>query len=174
MTKRPLVAIIAAVADNGVIGVDGRLPWRLSTDMKRFRQLTIGKPVIMGRKTFESIGKPLAGRRNVVMTTRPENRPSGTETAGSLAAALSLAGDDADDVTEVMIIGGAAVYAEAMKAADRLYITHVKASPAGDVVFPAIDPTDWQETTSEDVPAGERDTAATRFVVYDRAPPAGP
>lgn len=162
------ISIIAAVAENGVIGTDGAMPWRLSTDMKRFRQLTMGKPVVMGRKTFESIGKPLSGRTNVVVTRQPDFRAEGVEVAGSLDAALALAAGEAGEEAEVIVAGGGEIYAAAIDRADRLYITHVQASPEGDVNFPAIDSAIWRARSTESVPAGERDTAATTFVVYDR------
>ena len=165
---RPTVSIIAAVAENGVIGADGAMPWRLSTDMKRFRLLTMGKPVIMGRKTFESIGKPLAGRLNVVVTGNPGFRADGIAVVPNLEAALALATDRAAEAGEVVVIGGGQVYAAAMDLAARLYITHVTAEPVGDVHFPDIDPAVWRPVSQEEVPAGERDTAATRFVVYER------
>jgi len=171
VTGKPTVSIIAAVAANGVIGADGAMPWRLSTDMKRFKRLTMGKPVVMGRKTFESIGKPLAGRLNVVVTGNPGFRAEGVAVAPRLEAALALAAGSAGDVHEVVVIGGGQVYAATMDLADRLYITHVAAEPEGDVHFPEIDPAIWQPVLEEDVPAGERDTAATRFVVYERRRP---
>jgi dihydrofolate reductase len=160
------IALVAAVADNGVIGVGTVLPWRLSSDMKRFRALTIGKPVIMGRKTYETIGKPLAGRRNIVVTHRKDFAPDGVAVAATLEAALTLAAEGAAD--EIMVIGGGEVYAEAIGRADRLYITHVEAEPAGDTRFPPIYPAIWRAGPEERLPAGENDTAATRFIVYDR------
>lgn len=164
------VSLIAAVAANSVIGAGGAMPWRLSTDMKRFRRLTMGKPVIMGRKTYESLGKPLDGRFNIVVTRQPGFTPAGATVAPSLDAALLIAGQEAEVAgeDEVMVIGGGEVYAAAIGAADRLYITHVDASPEGDVHFPVIDPAEWRATASEQVPAGPRDTAPTTFVVYER------
>jgi dihydrofolate reductase len=166
----PRVALIAAVADNGVIGAGGAMPWRLSTDMKRFRQLTMGKPVIMGRKTFASLGKPLAGRTNIVITRRVGFAAEGATVMPSLAAALAAAGDvaAADGAGEVMVIGGGEIYALAMPQAARLYVTHVHARPEGDTYFPAIDPAAWRAVTREDVPAGEKDSAPTTFVTYER------
>jgi dihydrofolate reductase len=164
------VAIVAAVAENGVIGDGGRMPWRLSSDLRRFRALTLGKPVIMGRRTFESIGKPLAGRFNVVVSRSGGFRAEGAAVAASLGEALALAEARAraDGAGEVMVIGGGEIYAAAIGYADRLYITHVAAQPAGDVHFPAIDPAVWEAISREAIPAGERDTAATEFVVYRR------
>ena len=169
--KRPIrLALIAAVAENGVIGADGGMPWRLRSDMNRFRQITMGKPVVMGRKTFVSIGKPLFGRVNIVVSSQAGYRPEGVTVAPSLAQALVVAEETAratgDD--EVMVIGGGRVYADAIGLADRLYITHVAASPDGDTRFPPIDPAVWRAVSAEPLPAGDRDSAATTFVVYDR------
>lgn len=168
MNTSPVVSIIAAVAENGVIGADGAMPWRLSTDMKRFKRLTMGKPVIMGRKTFDSIGKPLPGRQTIVVTRQTDLEIDGAEIVGSLEAALALASQNAAD-GEVFVAGGGMIYADAIAAADRLYLTHVAAQPDGDIRFPAIDPTVWREIASESFPAGERDSAPTRFVVYERS-----
>lgn len=164
------VSLIAAVAENGVIGNDGAMPWRLSTDLRRFKALTIGKPVVMGRRTFESIGRPLAGRANIVVSRRTDCRPDGATVAASLDAALAEAKSAAlqAGVDEVFVIGGGEIYAAAMPHADRLHITHVAARPAGDTVFPAIDPALWSRVSHEDVPAGEMDTAPTTYAVYER------
>jgi dihydrofolate reductase len=160
------VALIAAVAENNVIG-DGRaMPWRLSSDLKRFRRLTMGRPVIMGRKTWQSIGKPLPGRTNIVVTRQSGFSAEGALVVPSLDAALGLAASESPD--EIMVIGGGEIYAEAMARADRLYVTHVAASPAGSVRFPAIDPNVWQGGPAERLPAGEKDDAATAFIIYDR------
>ena len=163
------LSLIAAVAENGVIGAEGRLPWRLSTDMKRFKSLTIGKPVIMGRRTADSLGQPLVDRANIVITSR-ELTMAGFLRVTSLDEALEVAEEALEALggDEVMIIGGAAVYAEAIDRASRLYITHVRAAVDGDVSFPAIDPEVWAAVSSEDVPAGERDDHATRFTIYHR------
>jgi dihydrofolate reductase len=164
------VSIIAAVAANGVIGEGGAMPWRLSTDLRRFKALTLGKPVVMGRRTFESIGKPLPGRANIVVSRRDGYRPEGVSVAASLDAALAEARAAARraGLDEVFVIGGGEIYAAAMPHADRLHITHVAARPAGDTLFPAIDPGVWTRVSVEDVPAGERDTAPTAYVVYIR------
>lgn len=162
------VALIAAVARNGVIGADNAMPWRLRTDLQRFKQLTLGKPVVMGRRTFESLGKPLAGRLNIVVTRQSGYAPEGVTVAAALEAALARAAAEAGPCGEVMVIGGGQLYAEAIGRADRLYITHVDAAPDGDTHFPAIDPATWRAVSRESVPAGEKDTAATEFVVYER------
>jgi dihydrofolate reductase len=164
------LSIVAAVAENGVIGSGSALPWRLSTDLKRFKALTMGKPVVMGRKTFETIGKPLAGRFNLVVTRQGGFAPEGVTVAPSLEAALMAAEEEAratgDD--EVMVIGGGEIYRAAIGLADRLYITHVEASPEGDTHFPPIDPAHWRAASAERLPAGPKDSAATTFVVYER------
>ena len=166
MTAR--LSLVAAVADNGVIGAAGKMPWRLSSDLKRFKALTLGKPVIMGRKTYESIGKALAGRRTIVVTRRRDFAARGVEVAPNVEAALALARDNAPG--EIMVLGGGEIYAATIDRADRLYITHVAASPEGDVRFPPIDAAKWQGGPAETLPAGEKDSAATRFMVYDRRP----
>jgi dihydrofolate reductase len=160
-----------AIAQNGVIGREGGLPWRLSTDLKRFKADTMGKPVIMGRRTYESVGKPLPGRRNIVVTRDPDWRADGVETAGSLSAAIALAeggGSGWPAPEEICIAGGGAIYAEALPLADRLHVTHVLASVTGDTFFPPIDPTLWRQASAVDVPAGERDAYPTRQAVYER------
>jgi dihydrofolate reductase len=163
------LSLIAAVAGNGVIGAGGKLPWRLSTDMKRFRRLTMGKPVIMGRKTFASMGKALDGRGNIVVTRQADFAAAGVVVARSLESAIRSAEESAaGGGGEVMVIGGGEIYAAALALADRLYITHVAAAPEGEVRFPAIDPNQWRATVTEEVPAGDKDSAATTFVIYER------
>ena len=164
------LSLIAAVAENGVIGADGGMPWRLSTDQKRFRRLTMGKPVIMGRKTYESIGKPLQGRVNIVVSKQADFRPEGVRIAPNFSAALILAEEIARATgdEEIMVMGGGQVYEAAIGLADRLYITHVAASPAGDAHFPVIDPAVWRAVSAEQVPAGDKDSVATTFVTYER------
>lgn len=175
MTGGPPIVIVAAVARNGVIGRDGEMPWRLSTDLQRFKRLTMGKPVVMGRKTFEAIGKPLPGRLNIVVTRSGNAMGEGVLTAPDLASAIDLARAEArgTGAPEVAIVGGGQIYARAMPLADRLYITHVEAKPQGDVLFPAIDPTVWRGISSERIAAGEKDSDATTFAVYERIRPAG-
>jgi dihydrofolate reductase len=141
------VAIIVAQARNRVIGVENRLPWHLPSDLKYFKEVTSGKPVIMGRKTFESIGRPLPKRHNIVVTRDANWRHEGVKTAASLAQAISLAGTyaAASDLDEVMVIGGAQIYAQALPHADLLYITEVQAEVVGDAAFPEIDFSEWAE-----------------------------
>lgn len=164
------LSLIAAVAENGVIGAGDAMPWRLSSDMKRFKSLTMGKPVVMGRKTFETIGKPLAGRVNIVISRNGDFAPEGVIVAPTLEAGLVRAEEGARAAAdeEVMVIGGGEIYHAAIELAERLYITHVEASPQGDIHFPPIDPAQWRATTAERLPAGPRDSAATTFVVYER------
>jgi dihydrofolate reductase len=171
----PTISLIAAVAENGVIGVGGGLPWRLSTDMRRFKALTLGKPVVMGRRTAESLGSPLVDRTNIVIASRELADP-GFLRVTSLGEALEVAGEAVDALggNEIMIIGGGAVYAAAIDRADRIYITLVRATVEGDTYFPTIDPAKWQAMSSEEIPAGERDSHPTRFTIYGRQPAAGP
>ncbi|MDP9809572.1 dihydrofolate reductase [Rhizobium tibeticum] len=163
--------IVVAVSKNGIIGRDGDMPWRLSTDLKRFKALTLGKPVIMGRKTYDSIGKPLPGRANVVISrqaTAIDHRD--VRMAGSLNEAVTRAEEIATQSGEgeICIVGGGQIYAQAINLADRLCVTHVETFVEGDTSFPAIDPTLWKVTETIDVPAGDKDNYPTRFVVYDR------
>lgn len=161
------VELVVAMAQNGVIGRDGDLPWRLSTDLKRFKAITMGKPVIMGRKTWESIGKPLPGRRNIVVTRQADYMVEGAECVSSLDVALALAAGGAAGA-DVCVIGGGQIYAEAIDKADRLHVTHVDAQIDGDTVFPEIASENWEEVSREEVPAGEKDVYATSYVVYQR------
>ncbi|RWM88688.1 MAG: dihydrofolate reductase [Mesorhizobium sp.] len=165
------VAIYVAIAENGVIGRDGGLPWRLSSDLKRFKADTMGKPVIMGRKTYEGIGRPLPGRLNIVVTRDTAWRAAGVETVHSLDEAISLAkarGRCMAGADEICIIGGGEIYAQALPLADRLHVTHVLAAVDGDAHFPPIDSDLWRIVHSQDVPAGEKDSHATRYSVYER------
>ncbi|HVZ13647.1 MAG TPA: dihydrofolate reductase [Bauldia sp.] len=168
MTVR--IALIAAVASNGVIGAGGAMPWRLTTDMQRFRRLTIGKPVVMGRKTFASIGRPLSGRANIVVTRHGLGPLADIIVQPSLERALAAAAMHAAllGATEIMVIGGGEIYSETIGKADRLYITHVDAHPPGDTYFPPIDPVIWQPASSERIGAGPADTNATTFTIYER------
>ncbi|GGG28659.1 dihydrofolate reductase [Chelatococcus composti] len=164
------LAIIVAAADNGVIGRDNRLLWRLRTDMRRFRSLTMGHPVLMGRKTFESIGKPLPGRETIVLTRAGADLPAGVIRASSLEEALALGREAAErlGVGRLMVAGGAQVYAECLPLADEILLTRVHASPEGDAVFPAIDPDLFEETAREAHPAGSEDEHAFTFIDYKR------
>lgn len=166
------LVIHVAIAENGVIGRDNGLPWRLSTDMRRFKETTMGKPIIMGRKTWESFPRrPLPGRLNIVLTRDPAFHAEGAEVVGALEDALKLATERARNLVgadEICILGGGEVYRQALPLADRLYVTHVLASVDGDTRFPAIDAAQWKLVHAEDHPAGEKDSHATRYAVYER------
>jgi dihydrofolate reductase len=166
----PDIAFVVAITENNVIGRDGGLPWRLSTDLKRFKALTLGKPVVMGRVCFDSIGKPLPGRPNIVITRNPDFRPEGVIVVHSLDDGLARAEVEAErlGVDEICVIGGGVVYREAMDRATILHVTHVEATIEGDTFFPQIDPAIWQAGEAEYVPAGEKDDFPTRFVTYRR------
>ncbi|MBX3532068.1 MAG: dihydrofolate reductase [Rhizobiaceae bacterium] len=162
------VALVVAVARNGVIGREGGLPWRLSTDMKRFKALTLGHPIVMGRRTWESFPKrPLPERTNIVVTRNADFSGEGAVRAGSFEEALGMA-RKAPGGEAVQVIGGGQIYAQAMPVADRLDVTHVLADFEGDTQFPVIDPAIWYEAHGEDVPAGPKDDFATRYAVYLR------
>ena len=164
------IVLIVAVADNGVIGADNAIPWRLKTDMQRFKALTSGKPVVMGRKTFLSLRRPLPGRTNIVMTRDATFRAPGAVVTTSLDHALDVAKGDAlrRFVTEIAVIGGAEIYAQWMDRAQRLEITEVHASPAGDTRFGPIDKAVWEEVARAENPAGPDDSVAFSFVTYAR------
>ncbi|MFM5923352.1 MAG: dihydrofolate reductase [Novosphingobium sp.] len=136
--------LVVAVADNGVIGADGTMPWHISADFRRVKALTMGKPLVMGRKTFDSLPGILPGRRHIVITRDSHWEAEGTERAGSLEDALNLA-----NAPQIVIFGGAQIFAEALPLADRIELTEVHAAPEGDVRFPAWDPADWHETFRE-------------------------
>jgi dihydrofolate reductase len=161
-----ILTVIVAVADNGIIGRAGDLPWHLPADLRRFKQLTVGHPIVMGRKTWESIGRPLPGRTSIVLTRREEYPvPEGVLRARSLDEALALV----PDADEVFVIGGEAVYAEALARADRLHRTRVHAAPAGDARFPEIDPTGWKLVRSESREPDARHEHALTFETWERA-----
>ena len=165
------IVLIVAVADNGVIGADDGLPWRLKSDLKRLRALTIGRPIVMGRKTFESFPRrPLPGRTNIVVTRDATFRGQGALVTTSLPDALVLARADAlrRSVAEIAVIGGAEIYAQCMDVADRLELTEVHANPGGDTCFPAIDKAQWEEVARVPNPAGPDDSATFSYVTYCR------
>jgi dihydrofolate reductase len=167
------VFLIAAVADNGVIGARGAIPWRLKSDLQRLKALTIGKPVVMGRKTFASIGRPLPGRTNIVLTRDAGFRKPGVVVTTSFADARAVALGDAlrRSAADIAVIGGAEIYAQWMACADRLEITEVHARPDGDTHFAAIDAADWQEVARVRNPAGSDDSADFSYVTYRRREP---
>jgi dihydrofolate reductase len=160
------VSLIAAVASNGVIGRDGGLPWHLPADLARFKALTMGHHLVVGRRTWESIGRPLPGRRMVVVSGGAPELPPGVQRAGSLAGALALAARAGEE--EVFVGGGAALFAEALPLADRLYLTRVLAEVPGDVHLPPIDEARWRETSREHHPADERHAYPFVFVTLER------
>lgn len=166
----PEIVFIVAVADNGVIGRENAMPWHLRPDLKRFKALTIGKPVVMGRKTFAAIGKPLPGRTNIVLTRDPGYRAPGIVVATELDAALAVARGDAlrRFAAEIMVIGGAEIYARLIERAVRLEITEVHDRPEGDTLFPPFRREEWRETARESHIAGPGDTAAFSHVTYRR------
>jgi dihydrofolate reductase len=163
--------LIAAVAENGVIGRDNAMPWRLKSDLRRFRALTWNKPILMGRRTFQSIGKPLPGRTNIVVSRDRTFSPAGAVVAPSLDAALDAARGDAlrRGAEAIAVIGGADIYAQTLPLADRLDITLVKARPDGTTRFPEIDPQAWRETERSEHPAGPDDSAGFAFLTYVRS-----
>ncbi len=165
--------LIVAVADNGVIGAGGAIPWRLRSDMQRLRAMTIGRPVVMGRKTFLSLKRALPHRTNIVVTRDTDFRGAGAVVTTSLDAAQEIARADAlrRSVAEIAVIGGSEIYAQSMDRADRLEITEVHASPAGDTYFPAVDKTQWEEVARERHPAGPDDTVPFSYVTYRRIRP---
>lgn len=166
----PLV-LVAAVADNGVIGRGGAMPWRLKTDLKRFRALTLGHPVVMGRRTFLALGgKPLAGRTNIVVSRDPGFAAPGTVVAPTLHDALAAAHGDAlrRGAAAIMVGGGGGIYAATIAIAERLEITRVHDTPEGDTVFPAIDRGRWRETARHDYPATPDDDASFTALTYER------
>jgi len=169
------ISLIVAVAENGVIGAKGQLPWKLSSDLKTFRRLTMGKPVIMGRKTFQSLKKPLDGRDNIVLTTDPSFEAQGITTIDSFADALTLARTLAATrgADEIMVIGGADVFRIALSHADRIYWTEVHAKPEGDVLFPELDPSEWTETDRQDLPGSEKDDVTATLRILERNSKAG-
>jgi len=168
--NRIALVLVAAVADNGVIGAGGGLPWRLKSDMAHFRAVTMGKPVVMGRKTYLSIGKPLKGRTNIVVTRDRSFMAAGVLAAPSLAAALAAARGDAlrRGADAIAIVGGAEIYAQTMAQADRLVITRVHLRPTGDTKFPTIDPAVWSEAERSEHQPGPADETGFTKLVYNR------
>jgi len=165
------IVFVVAIAENGVIGAGGAIPWRQKSDMARFKALTIGKPVIMGRKTFESLRRPLPGRTNIVITRDAAYRAAGAVVTTSAVDAEAVARGDAlrRSVTEIAVIGGAEIYRQWLDRADRLEITEVHARPEGDTHF-GIDTAKWEETARIRHPAGPDDSADFSYVTYRRRP----
>lgn len=164
------LALVVAMANNRAIGKDNQLLWHLPEDLKYFKRITMGKPMIMGRKTFESIGRPLPGRLNIVVTRQKNWQHEGVVVAHSIEAAHRIAEQQAqvDNVDEVMLIGGAELYTSAIEMADKIYLTRIDATIEGDAFFPEIDNTQWQEVSREEHPATEHNPFAYAFCVLER------
>lgn len=161
---KPRISLIAAMAEDRVIGRDNTMPWHLPADLAHFKQVTYGKPVVMGRKTLESIGRPLPGRHNIVISRNPDFRPEGVTVVADLDAAIAAAGE----VAELMIIGGATIYEQMLSRADRLYLTFIELAVAGDAHFPDWSELSWRESDNERHEADARNAHACRFVTLDR------
>jgi dihydrofolate reductase len=159
------LALVVAMGDNGVIGQGGALPWHLPDDLRHFKAVTLGKPILMGRRTFESIGRALPGRRNLVLTRHEIATAAGVEAVPSLEAARALTAGE----PELCVIGGAALYALALPEAARIYLTRVRAQVPGDVYFPPWNETSWRELERREHPADERHAYALSFVTLERA-----
>jgi dihydrofolate reductase len=165
----PAVVLIIAAAENNVIGRNGGLPWRLKSDMQHFRALTMGKPIVMGRKTHDSIGKPLPGRTNIVVSRDPAFAAPGLLVAPSFAAALEVArGDALRRSTDIMVIGGAEIFAQALPVARRLELTRVHLLPEGDVILPEFSSAQWREVARHEVARGPQDDAPFTVLSYER------
>ena len=159
-----MISIIVAAAENGAIGGDNRLPWHLPDDLKRFKALSLGKPIVMGRRTFDSIGRPLPGRTNIVVSRQAGLAIEGVVVAPSLDAALAAAGS----VPEIVVIGGAQIFEQALPRTDTIHLTRVHAHIPGDVFFPKLDPASWREAAVEHHAADERHQYAFSFVTLQR------
>jgi len=160
-----MISIIVAASTNNVIGFQGDLPWRLSADLKRFKALTMGKPIVMGRKTYESIGRPLPGRQNIVISRNSGFVADGCDVVSSIEAAVDAAGD----AEEIMIIGGSHIYEAFLPRADRIYLTRVQAEVEGDAYLPEFGNDDWQETAVEENSADETNDYDVIFSIFERA-----
>ena len=160
-----MISLIVAASDNGVIGVDGELPWRLPADLQHFKSVTMGKPIVMGRKTWDSLGRPLPGRQNIVITRQPGFEAGGCDVVPYPAKALTVA----DDADEVMIIGGGQIYAMFLRRADRVYLTRVHTDVEGDAVFPDLDGELWERVSADRHEADDANEHAFTFEVYERA-----
>ena len=162
--NRPRISVIAALARNRVIGIENRLPWRLPEDLAHFKALTLNHPILMGRKTFESLGRPLPGRTNIVITRNAHYKPDGCLVADSIQGAIALCAD----ADEVFFIGGADLYTQAIPLADRLYLTEVDIEAEGDAWFPDYDRSAFREVSRQPHTGGQGDALRFDFVVYER------
>ena len=160
----PRLSLIAALAKNHVIGIENRLPWKLPEDLAHFKALTLGHPIVMGRKTFESLGRPLPGRRNIVITRNADYHPAGCETAASIPAAIDLCAE----AQEIFFIGGAELYKQVLPLVDRMYLTEVQIEAQGDAWFPEFDIKAFREQTREAHMGEKSDPLRFDFVVYER------
>jgi len=158
------LSLIVAMDQKGVIGINNALPWRLSADLKYFKSVTMGRPIIMGRKTHESIGKPLPGRRNIIISRNQDYSTEDCEVCHSLAEALNLCAGE----PEVVVIGGRDIFIKAIDQADRIYLTEVHADVLGDTFFPVFDRLEWREVERHKFPADEKNEYPHSFVVLDR------
>ena len=163
-----MISLIVAASINNVIGVQGQLPWRLSGDLKRFKALTMGKPIVMGRRTWESIGRALPGRQNIVVTRQTGFRADGCDVVASTEAAIDAAGD----AEEVMIIGGGEIYRQFLPLADRIYLTRVKVELQGDADFPPLDEGEWTVAAEEEYDDDESNEYAVSYLLLTRNPAA--
>ncbi len=159
-----MLSLIVAMARNRVMGLANRLPWHLPADLQFFKRTTLGKPILMGRRTFESLGRPLPGRTNIVLTDRPDYQAQGCIVVHSLTKALAAAGP----ADEVMVIGGASLYAQTLAQAERIYLTLVEAEPQGDVRFPELERGAWREVWREEHPADARHAYPFSFILLER------
>lgn len=166
MPDARIIALVAAVADNGVIGRNNELPWHIPADLRYFKKITMGKPIVMGRRTFDSIGKALPGRLNIVVTRDAKWAAAGVRSATTFDAARALAADEGGD--EIIVIGGGAIYALALPLANRIYLTQIHADLVGDTYFPALDARNWRESGREDFPSGAGSDYPYSFVQLDR------
>lgn len=146
------IVFVVAAGENGVIGRDGGLPWRISSDLKRFKEITMGKPLVMGRKTYDSIARPLPGRDNIVVTRSRDFAPPGVHVAASVEEALALAEEKAAErgADEIAVIGGGEIFAKLIDRAERIYLSRIHAAPEGDTYLPPLDEADWRETAREE------------------------
>ena len=170
MAAAARLALIVAMGENGVIGDSGAMPWHLGSDLKRFRVLTMGKPMIMGRKTYQSIGRPLDGRDTIIVSRQADLSVPGAHVSASLADAIERGRELAArrGADEIMVIGGAQIYALALPLAERIYLTRVHAAPSGDTSFPDLDQAGWRETDRRHQPATPRDDFDVTFITLER------
>lgn len=164
---KPCISLVVAMSTNRVIGINNTLPWHLPADLKHFKSLTMGHHIIMGRKTYESIGKPLPGRTSVVITRNSDNKMPGVVVANSLQSALAACGND----EEIFVIGGAELYRQAIDVADRIYLTQIDAFISGDTYFAELDPAVWQETARDSHAPDGKNIYPYHFVTYCRKKP---